>query len=279
MLEPSALTAAGDKTIAQKPSFGGEEKLYVCSNEPHTEPASYLILGLNSGTLSLDAAEAAALLATPQELIAVLETPLKAGSTNVVVSVTGTDAADGALTATFTFKPPGWAKISEKTFPVGFGAGAVSSVDGTKFKTIVSATVACAAGAAGVKVTFFGVPSISAFTEVGCRTQSDYTTKASVPKSIACGTDSSAFVKPGMTKEGTLDITTKLVSAGDGLARFDGVRSTYLIETVKEKKVTTDRLFFLGAILEVTTSAPDGDGEVTAKGTGKYEDMAILVAK
>lgn len=278
MMGPDTVAAA-DYGIAQKPGFGGETNLYVTAL-PHTEQGLLSLAGVNSGVWTPDTAAAAALSATPQELIAVIDFgDANGGGANIVITVTGTDQDGTSLTGTATISPPGYARVTEKVFPVGYGVDVVPATDGKKFKTITGLAVTCAAGAKGGKVTLFGLPSWSSFTQIGCKTEFDFDTKSRVPKSIACGMDGTAFTKLGRSEEAKFSFKTKLIGHGDGATRYDGVRATWAVQTTKEGRVVTDRTFLLGAIAKVKQTLPDGDSEAMADGSGVFEDVALMPAK
>jgi len=267
-----------DYVVALKPSKGYEQQLFV-SLEQSTELGTLEIAALNSGTFTANAADVARLLADPQELVAMAENDLDGGTGNIVVTfgVTFADATIG--TATATFANPAYSNITEKRFPRSWAAEVIPSVD-KLIKSINSITsITAALDAIGSKITIFGLPSISTFRKIPCKTVLNWDPRVALPEAVRCGRDPSAFIKPGDLSEGALEITSKVPTFADSLARLNGLRVTGLIKEIKEDKLNTMNVFVMGLIMTAKVNTGEAQEDVTLAATSRYEDVAILVAQ
>jgi hypothetical protein len=276
MLRPKDL-APTDYTVALKPTFGYEQQLYV-STQASVELGMLEVTAPNSGVYTASVADNAALAGAPLELLAELESDVNCGDSDLVVTVTGTDALGNPLTGTATFKVPAYSSFTERVFPKGY-AVEVTTESGAPFKTVEAPTVENDASAVGVKIALFGVPPLSTFRKIGCKTQLNYDPKVPLPHSVQCGRDLSAFVKPGEIPEGTLEITAKIPTFSDGLARVNGRRVTGLIKEVKEDKLDTMHIFLFGLVMTAKVSTGESVDPATLTAASKYEDIAIVLAQ
>jgi hypothetical protein len=272
--EPSVVAAA-DYGIARRPSFGGEMKVYLSSDEA-VEIGEISMTATNSGTYEGDTVNEAVLAANPSDLVLVVSPEVKS-DTPIVVTVTGTDQFDVSRTFVGTIIPPAWVPNQTYDFPEGYAVDLVPSVVGKKVKTITDVSVS--GGDRGSKMKIVKLPSLDTFTIVGCTTDKEFTTKTRPPKPIACGLDGSEHVKFGRSEPGSLNVTQKYVSYADGLGRFAGRRCTAMAVVEKEEAVITERHFFGNFVPKVMPKMPDGDGEATMGGEGLYEQYAFFVAK
>lgn len=277
MLRPRTLTT-DDYVVALKPSKGYEQQLHV-SLEQSTELGTLEIAALNSGTFTANAADVARLLATPQELVAVAESDLDGGAENIVVSLSVLYADNTLGTATATFSNPAYSNISEKRFPRSWAAEVIADAD-KLIKAIAGiASINAEPEAIGAKITFFGLPSLSTFRKIPCKTQLNWDPRVAMPEPVRCGRDPSAFIKPGDLSEGALEITSKVPTFADSLARLNGLRVTGLIKEVKEDKLNTMNVFVMGLIMTARANVGESQEDVTLAATSRYEDVAILVAQ
>jgi len=276
MLRPTDLTAA-QYPMALKPTLGYELQLFV-STQQSVEPGTLAVVAANSGVYTPSQADVLALAAAPVELIAELETDANCGPTDLVVTVVGTDSTGAALTGTATFGVPAYSSFTERVFPKGYGAQ-VTTAGNSPFKTITSVTVAADAAAIGVKVALFGIPALSTFRKIGCKTQLNFDPKVPLPHSVQCGRDLSAFIKAGEIPEGVLDITAKIPTFSDGLSRVNGRRVTGMIKEVKEDVLDTMHVFLMGLIMSAKATAGESVDAATLTATAKYEDICILLAQ
>lgn len=266
--------AAADYNIARRPTLGAEMDVYLSSSEV-VEIGRYEMLAAGSGEWTSDAVNAAVLSADPSDLQVVVQAEVRS-SAPVVVTVVGTDQNDAAITATATLSPPGWVTNQSYSFPEGYAKDLTPTVGGKMFKTITSVTFTN--GARGGKFRIYKLPALTSFTLVGFTTGGDFTTKSRPPKPIADKLDGSAVVKFGRSEPGTLSLTAKYLSVGDGLQRFAGRRCTAMAIIEKEEQLITERLIFGNYVPNVRPSMPEGDGDATAGGEGMFEVFAAFVA-
>jgi hypothetical protein len=277
MIRPPTLTS-DLYPIARKPALGYESHL-LFSLKQSLEPGSFEVTGANTGTFTLNQAEATALDADPMELLALLDTDVDCGATNLVLTVTGTDHLGAAATGTATFAPPAHSAMQDKVFGRCWSVQVESAGPAfKKFKTVTGVSVACAAQALGAKFVLVAIPALTTFQEILCKTQVNITPKVPMPHSIACGRDMAAYTKPGEIPIGAVSISAKNISSADGLARVNGRRVTGLLKTVKEDLVTTDHMFLLGLIVAVKLDVGDGVSEQTWSGEGQTEETAFVIA-
>lgn len=269
--EPTVI-AATDYPIARRPSFGAEMLVSLSSEETY-ELGQVYMEAVASGTWEADVPNAAVLLADPSDIVVMVSPEVKSAA-QVVVTVTGTNSADGALTGTATIKPPAW--VPNQTFDFGEGY-AVDVVAASAFKTITGVTFT--QGSKGGKLRLFKLPALDTFSLVGVTTAKDFTPKTRTPKPIADGLDGSAFVKFGRTAPGTLSITQKFVSFSDGLMRFAGRRCTAVAVVEKEETLITERLIFGNFVPPAKIAFPDGDDEATNSAEGMFEAFFVFSAK
>src|SRR5437763_1900628 len=82
-----------DNAVALKPTFGYEQQLYV-STHASVELGMLEVTAPNSGVYTPSVADNAALSGVPLESLAELESDVNCGNSDLVVTVTGTDALD-----------------------------------------------------------------------------------------------------------------------------------------------------------------------------------------
>ena len=276
MLRPKDLNSL-DYPTALKPALGYELQLYV-STALSVEIGMLAIQAANSGVYTPSAADNAALATAPMELIAELENDVNCGPTDLVVTVTGTDGSGAALTGTATFKVPGYSSFTERVFPKGYAAE-VTTVSGNPFKTVTSVTLTNDALATGLNVALFGLPALSTFRKIGCKTQMNFDLKVPLPHAVQCGRDLSAFIKLGEIPVGTMEITAKIPTFSDGLSRVNGRRVTGMIKQVNEDKLDVMHVFICGLIMTAKVSNGESVDASTLAATALYEDIAMVLAQ
>ena len=266
--------------MALKPTLGYEQQLYV-STQQTCEPGFVDLAAPNSGVYTANVADAALLLANPQQLMAVLENDVDMDTANVVLVVQGTDQNGAPLSGVATFQAPAYSQMSQRVFPKAWAVEVIPPVDGSKFATITAAalSVTNAAKAVGLRIALFGVPDLSTFTKIGCKVSMGYDLKVPVPHAIQCGRDMSAFIKPGEIPVGAMEITAKVPTFSDGLTRVNGRRVTGLIKEIKEDKLDTMHIFLTGLILTSKASIGESTDPETLSATALYEDVGVIVAR
>lgn len=261
--------------IIQKPDFGGEANVFL-STDSAIEYGKFEIMAADSGVFTADPVND--LPSDGKDLVAVIDNAsglIDEAAVTVTANVTFADNTTG--TAVATFEPPGYARVEQNVFPVGFAVDLVPS-SAKKIKAITSVSVDATLLAKGAVIAIWGPPDLDGFALVGCTTDKDFSTKARPSRPIACGMDGSAFSKRGRSEPGELNITAKVLNFGDGLARFNGVRCTAMVELEKEDTLISARIFFAEYVPTVRATYGDGEDEATFAGTGIYEDLIILNA-
>lgn len=274
LYEPTVIAPA-DYGVARRPAFGGELKVYLSAAEVF-EVGAFKFSAAATGVWDGDEVTANVLSADPSDLSLVVSPELKS-TADVVVTVTGTDATDIAMTGTATIKAPGWVPNQTSNFQEGYAVDVVPDVPGKMFKTVTGVTATN--GTRGAAFKLFKLPAASSYSLVGCTTSKDFSTKTRPPKGIACGMDGGAFVKQGRSEAGSLSISQKHVSFADGLARFAGQRCTAKAVLDKEDTLITEVLVFGNYVPGSKPAFPDGDEEATNSVEGMYEQFFAFVAK
>jgi hypothetical protein len=274
-LRPTSLTAQ-QYVLATKPALGYEQQLYV-STELACTPGSLLVAGVNSGVYTPSVADNAILNGEPQELMCVLTTQLE-DSANVVLTVTGTDEDNNALTGTATFAPPAYAQDQSVTFPKSWAVEVIPGTEGALWKTITNVSIVCTGLAQNAAFNIVGVPSISSYKLIATKVSLNYDPKAPLPTAVQNGRDLGAFIKAGNIDIGNLEINGKVPTSADGLQRYNGVRVTGLIKEVKENQVGTMNIFLVGLIMTAKAKVGEDQTPNTLDATAMYEQIGFILA-
>jgi hypothetical protein len=278
MLRPKDLNSS-DYVVALKPTLGYEKQLFVSTGDTY-ELGTFEVIAPNSGVYTPNAADNAALATDAHEVAAVLNVDASLGASNLILTLTGTDQNGQALTNVATFSVPAYSSFTERVFPKSFAVEAIPNQgDGKLVKTVTSIAVQCAADAIGTKIKLFAIPPVSTFRRIGCKTQLNYNLKVPMPYAVQCGRDKAAFVKPGEIEEGKLDITAKIPTESDGLARINGIRVTGLVKDVKEDKLDVQHTFLIGLIMTSKVSSGESVDPATLAADALYEDIAVILAQ
>jgi hypothetical protein len=281
-LKPADLTVS-QYPVATRPALGFERQLYV-SPQAHTVLGEIQIVTVNSGTYTPRVADNAALLAAPQELLCVLGVDADLGSTDLIVTVTGTDQNNAPLTGTATFTPPGYAQDQTRSFPKGWAAE-VTATATKRFKTVNTVSFVTAADIPSTpKLLLIGVPTLDntaagTFRLIGTKVSLSSTRKIRSPVAIQDGADKGKYIKPGEIPVPTLSIKGKVPSEADGLARYNGKRVTGWVIEKKEDKVTTQHIFYFGLIMTAGDDVGEGEDPVMLNADSLFEEFATILAK
>jgi hypothetical protein len=259
---PSSIPAAS-LDVAAAPYLGGEFNVYL------TAVAAILI-----GEVNLTAAGAGAYTdngataivaqspSTGADLQLVALTPLISTAT-CIIKLAGLNDAGTPVTqdGTATFAPPARAANQSKTFGRGIATDLVAA---TKFTTITGLALATpiTGGAANVRFGLFQLPVQADYSLVGCTTDINFNTKSRQAKGIDCGMETDAFIK----------------GFAEGLARFDGLKTTCMLVGLKDGQETCDRLVFTEWVPNIKPRFPEGDGEATIDAEGKFAEHAFFIA-
>lgn len=283
MLKPADLTTK-QYPVALKPTDSYEEQLLYSLQQP-LQVGVWTAIAANSGVYTPSVADVAQLAVTPLELAVVLDNNIDSSVLNggsgitPVITITGTDVNNAAVTGTATFASPAYAQTQVPVFCKTFAAEATTTpTAGTAFKTITGVTMTGGAELAPVKFVIIGLPPLSSFVQVATKTKLDWALRVPMPHSIASGRDKSKYIKPGEIEEGTITITARNPNWGDGLARINGIRVTGLVKEVKEDQVDVVHIFLLGMILTWKASGGESTESVELTANGLYELSAFIPA-
>lgn len=264
MLRPANLTTA-QLTAAVKPALGHESQFYICPDAA-TEIGTLEITGANSGVWT-EAPDSGAY-DDMRYVVAVIDNGYK-GEANITVAYGGNNG---------TFKPPGYATLTEKIFQAGFGAEVIKTGNVPFTKPAAAPSVTCNADAVGTKITFYAMPDVTDFTLAGCKVQAEFADPSAMPAGVQCGKRRSAFVKEGEVPELTFNLRAKVPVEGDVLTRVSGHRILGLLKTKKDDKVTVMHTYFIGLVMKPTRTIGESMEPDVLNFTGIYENMAMLVA-
>lgn len=266
--------ALADLNEARKPNSGGEFQVWV-SPEDMLEVARFTCTSPTSGTLSIDAGFAAALLAEPRDLVAVVAATALQPSANVTLAITGHDADAAPLNGVATIAVPSWLGSSTRFFPPGFAVDVVVAA-GKLFETIEALVPANAV--AGAQFILFSMPLQSSYERIGCATGIDYNDPVSGSRAVACGLDGSAFTKRARSEPGELTLTAKDFNQMEGLAKYRGASVTVMLKLLKDERIHTHNFFFSSYRAKTKNTHGDGDDDSSVTATGMFEKSVVLMA-
>lgn len=278
-LKPEALTP-GQLKVAQKALLGYEQQLYV-SHDNYLALGTMEIVAPNSGVYNADVAENLALASQPMELMAMLDTDAELGEA-LTITVQGTDEDNNPVECEGTFQPPSYAQDQTYGFPRGWAIELTADTT-RRVKAITNVAVSYGGGATHVKINIFGVPSLDfsangSFRKIGMKVSMSPDPKVPMPTAVQDGRDKGAQIKSGAIEVGTLDITAKIPTGSDGLARVNGKRVTGWIREVKEDKVHTQNILLLGLIMTAKPTVGEGEDPATFTATSMFEHYAFIMA-
>lgn len=279
MLYVPTSIASASLDVAQAPYFGGEFNVYLT-----TVPAILIgeidLTGPGAGAYTDNGATAivAQSPSTGADLQMVALTPL-ISTVTAVIKIAGLNAAGSPVSqdGTATFAPPARAANQSKTFGRGIATDIIAADEFTTV-TGLAASTPITGGAANVKFGVFELPVLADYSLVGCTTDIDFNTKSRSAKGIDCGMEADAFIKRGKTQPGELNIGSKLKSFAEGLARFDGLKTTCMLVGLKDGQETCDRLVFTQWVPNIKPRLPDGDGEAMIDAAGKFAEHLFFIA-
>lgn len=268
---PAAVTGA-DVQLAKEPAFGGEYAVYITAKQA-TLLGTILFSAANAATFT---AVNGVSLSAPADLAINALTPILSSS-NLVVQITGQNTVPTAMVGTVTFAPPSWADNQTPNFGRGFAFDVVPATNGQQYNSLTG-LVGVTGGRANIKLGVYQLPEQADYVLLGCTTDIDFNTKSRLPKGVDCRMEADAFVKAGKSQPGELKIDSKLFNLGDGMPRFDGLKTTVMLVGVKDGQLTGERLVFCGWHGTIKPRLPDGDGEAMVPTEGKFEDHAFFIA-
>ena len=280
-LKPVDLAVA-DYKVALKPTLGYEQQLYV-STQPTTELGTIEVVAPNSGTYTPNQADNLNLAAVPQELLVMLNSgDLDLGSA-LTVTINGLDSNNAAVTGVAVFQPPVYSADQSFGFQRGWSHEATTTVTpGKKFKSILSVSVGYA-GAALPQLRIFGVPSLDAsaqgtFRKIATKVTLNYDPQVPMPTAVQDGREKGKYIKLGEIEIGSLEITAKIPSGCDGLARVNGRRVTGWVKELKEDKLNTQNILMMGLVMTSKQKNGESVEPSTLDATAMFEAFATIFA-
>lgn len=273
---PSGVLAA-DVPLAQRPFLGGEFTVKYTFKEA-VLLATITLTGATAGTMSLE--PGVALPASPgTDLQVALLNPLRSNGSPLAVGISAKGVTTETLVGTATFTPSALLRDGSSNLPMGTATDVVTAAAEKYITGSPGLTLGTIAnGVAGTRLGVFMLPASADYTLIGCTGEIRISDKSRKPKNIACGMNQSAFVKPGVTEVGTVNVGSKVRSFLEGLARIRGQRVTMLIEGIKEDSVLVDRIVLTSVVSNSPIRIPEGDGEVMVEAEGQYEDALFFAA-
>lgn len=198
-----------------------------------------------------------------------------AASVVVTMDLSLTGASSSAHTATFVV--PSYTTDQRNIWREFIIRDLVPTTGADETKAVVSITsLTSVTGAAnGCTIEIWAMPPREAYTYIECVT----TKSGGVPVDkiipIPCGRDPQRHTKRGRRDLASLSVSFPYKGAMDQLAKFNGLKGTLCIITVKDGVVPTEISYFSGYIPAATPDRGDGDDIVTATSEGTYENYFV----
>ena len=201
-----------------------------------------------------------------------------AGNPSVTLNVSLHGAVN--TTALAAIGVPSWVADQANTWSIGQSTDFIGQGEGNSLLTVIGITGLNASSnlPANTSWSVWGSPAASNWVEVGYVRNKDgpYT----VPKSvnIADGFNPQAAVKRGVAEISELTLELVHISSMDGLARYNGLRVSPIIEVRKDRTVTSERVVYTGYLPAARPARGDGDDEVMERSTATFESYLLFVA-
>jgi hypothetical protein len=243
-LKPAPIVAA-DYGIAQRPTLGGEIRVFAC-----TEAAGLVKSVKNVGG-------------------GVYETRNinPAGFGGIRAVVVGYQGLKGEITGIITV--PLWARNKSTNFPVGkAGEGSIPGTFGQRGDELVEVDIPGYDPAAVTPIWF----------EIGALQEKNFKIPGRMSKPIADGLISAQWVTPGKTEIGELTISALDQGHEEGLRKIAGLKTTLMFATWHENVLEIARTFVLDWTPAVDPKNPASDGEAEDSATGIFSRMAVFTA-
>jgi hypothetical protein len=129
----------------------------------------------------------------------------------------------------------------------------------------------------------FGVPSLDAtingtFRKIATKVSLNYDPQVPMPTAIQDGREKGKYIKSGEIEIGSLEITAKIPSGADGLARVNGRPVTGWVQELKEDKLNTQNILLLGLIMTAKQKNGESVDPSSLDATAMYEVFAFILA-
>lgn len=267
VLTPSAIASA-DYPIAQTPALGGEKLVYLTTRPSRLLGVAFLTADnvIQYSYVNIPTAP------TPGPIVAVA---LDGGILQDAEATISYGNAGGYMTGSFT--NVGYtSQQASFDFPVGRGV----ELSGNYEAPVASSVPVVTSGTLkqGSKFALIELPTLTAFALAGCTNNRAIKVPTRNTKSIPCGMNKAEWTTPGMTQEGSLEVTGLQVGVDDGLSRYRGTKCQAMLVTVREGRLITQRDFCLDWTGEADENYPEGDSEATVVLRGMYSKIVVLPA-
>lgn len=270
--EPDDIAVA-DIPIARKPTIGGEKKVWI-SEEAVSEIGEIVWAADGSGVYTADAINT--LPTAGSDLQIKVSAELKS-DTQVVVTVTGTDQNDAALTGTATFGYPSWASNHAYNYSEGVAVDVTPSVSGKLFKTITAVSVT--GGKKWGKCQIFTLPTAASWQYVDFVRSVDPSIGTHPAHPVPDGLDGAKDVTRGRSNPSEVRLTCNNRSMRDGVQHYAGRLISIRQDIKKQGKVLVERHVYGNVIITSDANFPDGDEESMQTAAGMMEDAFIFFAR
>jgi hypothetical protein len=253
----------------------GAENIVSFNYQPWTDVGAILMQAPASGTLTPTSGYEA-----PAEgldmVVRCANGIVSAAGVVLTFAVTFADDTTGSATATMT--PPSWARDQSWNMPQGLSVDLIGTdANSTKGIKTVDSLTSIVGGAGGARFQILALPSPSSgYMEIGCVKSTEPKLPVSKSVAIPCRYDGSNTVKKGRSDPGSLDVSSRYSTYGDGLTRINGHSVTARTELWKEDQVLTERMVFENWRPMSAPKAGDGDDESEASATGMFERFCIF---
>jgi hypothetical protein len=273
--EITNFTTAVDLALAEEAEIGVESNV-----EYSYEPWGYLglVTFTAAGTAVLSdtpsTVEEAAIFAAPRDIVLVAKNGVRSSAGAITVTLDVKDEITVDATAAGTLAAPPAARDTTHNFGIGaamdmsVAAGTVKKV--TKVVGIDSVTN----GAVGNKFEIWALPNT--WIDLRCPTSKDITFPIPETVAIACGRNSSRFVKQGPSAVSNLAISAKHTNHRDGLGRILGQKVSARVTILRDDRLLVEQLIFDGWRPSVQTPRGEGADEVVDTAEGAFQHFAIF---
>ncbi len=274
LYEPSSL-ASEDLAVSAAAYLGGEFAVYLS----HTRATQIGEIDLPSSNAGTYTAQPGAIIKTGgADLQMVALKPIRS-SIALAVVLAGLDntAIPVAMNGTATFTPPARAENQSFNFARHFSKDLAPAVAGKKF-TSITGLGSVAGGDKNLKLGLYQLPEAADYTLIIATTDVNFNTKGRKAVGVDAGMEADYWIKRGKTQAGELSIGSKLQSFAEGMARFDGAKSTVMLVGIKDGELTGDRLVFTDYVCALSSKLPDGEGDAMFEATGKFKEALFFIA-
>lgn len=197
-----------------------------------------------------------------------------------VVTLNATLADDTEGTIQSTFSVPSSAVDQALIFPVNYSLDMIPQGVGNSAKLVkeVSDVDSITNVPANTEFEVWASPAASNFVEIGFKRGAEgvYIVPATVP--VANRYNPSAVIKKGRSEVPELSLEFAHISHMDGMARYNGHRTTVYLKVLKDKSVHSANIVYAGYRPQSTPKRGDGNEEVVESSKGAYERCLLFCA-